>query len=200
MPRSVPLRLLESRRHELRLHFLPRRFSKLGVYSDTQRHLAGAFRIFFNAELEHYFESLAKLVGKEAEREWLADRTNRACAALVSGHDNNISMPQEVTQIAGLSFLDRKFQKHLTAVRKRINDNNGAKSHNILSMFLPLGIDETSLDLSLLAECDTLGSGRGLLAHKTAGAATYLIDPRTEFDQAKKIVKLLEPFEKILDF
>jgi hypothetical protein len=183
------------------MHFLPRRFSKLGNYTDQQRHLAGAFRVFFNAELENYFEVIARNVAAHAESEWLAGRTTRAFAALCSRNSKNINMPQETKSIDTTgAFLHRRFEKELEIQRKAINDNNGAKSRNILQMFVPLGIDESAIDTVLLAECDTLGSGRGLLAHQTGGPAVYLIDPRTEYDQAIKIVSLLNDFEALLEF
>lgn len=200
MRRSQPLRLLRERRHELRLHFLPRRFSPLGRYDDRTRHLAGAYRIFFNAELEYYFEAAARLVAKHCEDEWKLGRVTRAFAAVCTRNSKSINMPQETKNVdATAAFLGRRFSTEVELVRKTINQNNGAKSHNILEMFVPLGLDETNIDQALLSECDTLGADRGLLAHKTAGQAAQLIDPRTEYDRSKKIIELLDDFERLLD-
>lgn len=165
-----------------------------------QRHLAGAYRVFFNAEMENYFEVLARAIAKHAEDEWkIKGKTSRAFSALCSRNNGSIAMPQEISGIKSTSFLDRKFDKELQIIRKSINDNNGAKSHNILQMFVPLGVNESAIDPILLSECDTLGSGRGLLAHQTGGAAVHLIDPRTEYDQSLTIIALLDDFESGLE-
>lgn len=198
--RSVANRLLRARRHELRLHFLPRRFSKLGNYSDEQRHLAGAYRIFFNAELENYFEVTARNLAKFAENQWLSGNPTMAASALCSRNSGNINMPQETGLIKNKSYLDLRFNKELDSIRKVINSNNGAKSSNILLMFIPLGVDETKIDPELLSECDSLGSDRGFLAHQTGGAAVYLIDPRTEYDRTLKIQDLIDDFERGIEY
>ncbi|MBA4308528.1 MAG: hypothetical protein C0429_17510 [Sphingopyxis sp.] len=184
----------------MRLHFLPRRFSKLGNYSDAQRHLAGAYRIFFNAELENYFEVTARNLAKFAEDQWAAGRPTMASSALCSRNSGNIGMPQETSLIKNDRFLDTRFSKELDAIRKSINSNNGAKSSNILLMFVPLGVDETKINPQLLSECDSLGSDRGFLAHQTAGAAVYLIDPRTEYDRTLKIQDLIDEFERGIEY
>lgn len=199
MARSSAQRLLRTRRHELRLHFLPRRFSKLGNYSDTQRHLAGAFRIFFASELENYFEVVARSIAKFAESEWTHGRASLPFAALLSRNNNSFVMPQETSSIKPTHFVERKFKSELESVRKLINENNGSKSQNILKIFVPLGINECSIDPRLLSECDSLGSDRGFLAHQTGGRAAQLIDPRTEYDRAITIVGLLDDFEALLN-
>lgn len=199
MRRSVPLRLLRERRHALRLHFLPRRFSPLGRYSDQVRHLAGAYRIFFNAELEFYFESAARLVVKNCDERWKQGVVTRAFAAVCSRNSKGVNMPQETKNVDQETFLSRRYEVEIEIIRKTINQNNGAKSKNILEMFVPIGIDETAIDQALLSECDTLGSGRGFLAHQTGGQAAYLIDPRTEYDQSLKIIGLLDDFEALLE-
>lgn len=203
MIRSAAQKALRKRQIELRKHFLPKRFSKTGAYSDDQRHLAGAYRIFFYAELENYFEVIARSVVAHCEAEWKIGKITRAFAAICSRNSKNINMPQDVSQINTndplQSFLHRRFSEETNAIRKTINSNNGAKSHNILTMFVPLGINEIELDNVLLAECDTLGSGRGFLAHNTAGAAAYLIDPRTEYDRSKVILGMLDSFELLVE-
>lgn len=164
-----------------------------------QRHLAGAYRIFFNSELENYFEVTARNLAKYAEDQWASKKTCRASLALCSRNNNILSMPQETAQIKDIGYIDAKFVKELELIRKLINNNNGAKSNNILMMFVPLGVDETKIDSSLLSECDSLGSDRGFLAHNSAGSTMYLIDPKTEQDRTKKILELVDGFEEVLE-
>lgn len=203
MARSKAQKALRKRQIELRKHFLPNKFSKIGAYSDGQRHLAGAYRIFFFAELENYFEVIARSVLNHCEAEWKKGITTRAFAAICSRNSKNVNMPQESSHItarnASESYLNRRFVEEVGVIRRTINSNNGAKSHNILTMFVPLGINEFEIDNSLMAECDTLGSDRGFLAHNTAGAAAYLIDPRTEYDRSRTIIGLLDAFEALVE-
>lgn len=198
---SPEWRSLRDRRMDLRKALLPRRFSKLGSYTDKQRYDAAAFRFLFNAELESYFESLAKIVAKHAEDRWKGHKEPTvAMITLCARNSSSVREPSDISSILSTRYLDRKFNEELLKIRQLINNNNGAKSHNILKMFVPLGIDETSLDPSLTGECDALGVRRGAIAHKSSHGVIALIDPRDEFDKSASIVVMLKEFEKLLDF
>jgi hypothetical protein len=196
--RSAALRHVRSRQKTLKKDFLPSRFSRLGVYNDQQRSLAGAFRVFFYAELEVYFETIAKELASFADTEWALQRASVPAMALSSMQVSKINAPEETSQIQSSgSYLHRRFRGELEKQRKRINDNNGAKSSNILKMLCPLGVDETRIDPSLLSECDTIGSDRGFAVHRSP-SVTHLIDPQSEYDRATRIITLLDDFETVV--
>lgn len=198
---SPEWRTLRDRRMRLRKDLLPRRFSRLGRYTEKQRYNAAAFRFLFNAELETYFEALAKRVAKHAEDEWVTrGKITIAFAALSASSLSSISAPQQDDQIQTASYLDRKFRDELTNFRRSVNRNNGAKSHNILKMFVPIGIDETLIDPALIAECDALASRRGTLAHQSSHGVISLIDPRDDFDKTNSILSMLKDFENLVEF
>ena len=198
---SPDWRALRDRRMELRKALLPRRFSNLGNYTDKQRYDAAAFRFLFNAELESYFESIAKRVARYAEDKWKNDGlTTPAMVALCARGQSQVSAPTQISSVDPVRYLDRRLDAELLKLRQAVNKNNGAKSHNILKMFIPLGLDETALDPSLTAECDALGSRRGVLAHNSGHGVIALVDPRDEFDKSNQIVIMLKDFEQLIEF
>jgi len=70
MSNSSEFRYLRKRLRELRLRFLPRKFSPTGDYSDLQYDRARAYRLLSHAEIESYFEELALKTAVSAFEEW----------------------------------------------------------------------------------------------------------------------------------
>ena len=55
---------------KLKLAFLPEEFSPTGEYEDIVYEHTRAYKVLTHAELEYYFEEVAKAIAQKALREW----------------------------------------------------------------------------------------------------------------------------------
>jgi hypothetical protein len=86
------------------------------------------------------------------------------------------------------------FQKYY----KQINDNNGIKEKNLLTLFGPLGVPATALGTTLLPNLDSLGAIRGTHAHQSAKAVQSVLDPETEYKRVDALLADLAAMDEWL--
>lgn len=198
--RSARLRQLERRYKELRKQFLPKNFSKTGNYSVSQYSAAAAFRLLFHSEMESYLENFALDTLNEIEASVVGGVASRGGSAVLCLYkaDGMGGIPTQVSEIDPKPFLTRTQLKCIYELRRRIDANRGVKSHNLLSMFVPLGVSEPSVEEQFLIDLNTLGARRGDVAHKGLNAITSLPDPKEEKLLAERIIRSLATFEELL--
>lgn len=188
----------------LRAQFLPAVFDPLGQYSNpdhVQAHVR-AFLLLAHAEVESFLEDWAKDIARAAERVW--NGSGRATLPLVylfSTHGERISVPD-----SGAVQSKKDMQQKLSeaAVKlfqtfyKHVNDNNGIKEANALSLLAPLGVPAAAFGATLLPNLSSFGALRGEHAHRAARAVTSVLDPETEFNRASDLCKDLEVLDEWL--
>lgn len=76
--------------------------------------------------------------------------------------------------------------------------NHGIKEANVLALLLPLGIDGSHLDTTLLADLTSFGGLRGAVAHKSSVRVTTYADPKSEYDTANQLVIALVSIDKLV--
>lgn len=193
---SEQFKKLQDRVGELRKRFLPRRYSKTGKYSVSQKDFAQAYSILVHAEVEHYLEQRALEIAGSAFDLWKkkgkASRPLVACLAARVGI--NDGLPKKIGTSTSVSSIAGKAWGHF---RHLIINNNGVKSENILSMLLAIGLEEGEIDSAWLATMDGFGTKRGKMVH-TSGVA-YEINPADEYDTVKQIISGLKILDKKLN-
>lgn len=198
--RSKQLIKLERRYRYLRRRYLPRTFSRTGSYTEDQFTDAIAFRVLFHAELETHIESLALSYLEKIDVHVRSGSTCKGSSAIMSLYraDTMGGAPMQFSEFENRPYLKRCQLACINELRRKIDSNRGIKSHNLLSMFVPLGIDETSIEEQLIIDLNTFGARRGDVAHKGITAITALPDPREEKLLAERIVSALAAFEELL--
>lgn len=78
-------RNLCERFENLRDAFLPEEFSPTGEYADIVYEHTRAYKVLTHAELEYYFEEVAKAIAQKALREWRSsNQVSKPLLALVA--------------------------------------------------------------------------------------------------------------------
>ncbi|HEY1125470.1 MAG TPA: hypothetical protein VGE65_07535, partial [Sphingobium sp.] len=157
--RSTFLRKLDGNAQRLRRLYLPKRFSKTGNYTSDQYLNAAAFRILIYAELEEYIESFAQNTLEAICNQAAAGKFCAGSTTLMATFANSLpGFPSQIGEIKNKSFLGRSLGLCKFEYTKRISANKGARANHILNLFVALGVDETSVDLQLLIDLNTLGA------------------------------------------
>lgn len=189
MPTSNRWKRLKSEVETLRKQFLPTPFNILGVYpkqSDVQASTR-AFLVLCHAEFESYIEELARDITRSSESVW--NKSGRLAVPLqflFMSLGKNIVVPDKVTaggKDARQQLAD-EVVRLLQRFYKRLNDNNGLKEKNILSLFGPLGIPTGAFGPTLLPSLDSFGKLRGDHVHKSVTLILTPLDPETEYKRA----------------
>ena len=199
--RPLRVRQFDKRFKALRRQLLPSHFSKTGNYTTEQYTLAMAFRMAFHAELESFFEDLAVWALSEVDRKVRAGESCMGSSAILCllKTETMGGMPMQFAEIDPRPYIRRAQLACIHELRRKIEANRGVKAHNVLSMYLPLGLDETQLDEQFFVDLNTLGARRGDVAHKGLRAITALPDPRDDKLLATRIVASLETFVRLVE-
>lgn len=189
---------LKSRIAELRKNLLPSKFSPTGDYKNGTIDKAKGYQLLVHAELEAYFEDMARDISSKAIDKWNKEQkaTKQFVSLLVAYH----SLWEE----ADLDSLHR-YSKQLKGPHKPIDDkikevvkktqdqystilkgNNGIKEENLKKIVRPLGIEITESDW--LLHISNFGSSRGDTAHLST-KATHTINPKDELDRVENIME-----------
>lgn len=183
-------RLLEKRINELEESLIKEFISKDTLdMSKKEIELARAYRLLVHAELEAYFESIAKKLLNKAIQKW---RTKKKANLTI------VSLLAHFKKIEKDDSLDTKVNKIVNDFSiEIIKKNHGIKAKNISDMFVPLGIDKGDIDAALLAALDSFGANRGETAHNS-GKVQNPIDIRTEVGNVRFILSgIIDIEEKV---
>ena len=196
MAYSADFKSLEKRIGTLRKHFLPVQFSKTGTYTPEQLDKARAYRLLAHAEFEEFIEKRASEIATEAVSLWeLKRRHSRVVIHLVANQVGNAAgfPTARGSGVTAEVIVTKCLEQYKYAVRK----NHGVRITNILSLLLPIGIDEAEIDPVWLATIDGFGADRGKAAHKAA--VNYQIDPRSDFMVVSQIAEGLKEVDGLIN-
>lgn len=209
MATSMQYKKLQQCVRKLRKALLPGKFDPTGTYrgADGTHLRAISFRILVHAEIESFIEDRAFQLFDEGWDAWATHRIpNRVLPALLafSGH----RMPNPPPRLGLLAKNNNKNNKEdIDALFKRVKKhwmddvykkNHGIKEANVLALLLPLGIDGSHLDTTLLADLTSFGGLRGAVAHKSSVRVTTYADPKSEYDTANQLVIALVSIDKLV--
>ncbi|CAI3607650.1 HEPN_RiboL-PSP domain-containing protein [Clostridium neonatale] len=157
-------------------------------FSKKEVELARSYRLLVHAELEDYFESVAKKLLIKAKKKWSEYKKPNLTTLALFAHSKHIDKGTTSTKVNKI-IIDFKSEV--------IDQNHGIKEKNIEKMFIPLGINKDDIDSAWLSTLDTFGAKRGETAHKS-GQVQQPIDLRTEVSNIRFIVDGIRDFEDIV--
>ena len=180
----------------LRRHLLPDPFDPLGQYPDRYRvqTRTRAFLVLAHAEVESFLEDWAKDLAKTAEKAWATKKRFARPLAYLVGTSERLHVAKDSTDSDIESRMEKLIGEVFPAYYKSVNENNGVKEANVLTLFGPLGVPVSAFGSILLPELNTFGKDRGDHAHKTSAVA-FMLDPQTEYDRATRLLGELKGFD-----
>lgn len=196
MTYSVFFRQLNTRVSSLRTNFLPIRFSPTGTYSPRQLDGTRAYVVLCHAEIEYYFEERARDIAAAAFTSW--DQLNLSSFALThlvcNFSGNNDGLPKKLgTNKTAKSLV----QNAVTQFHRNISSNHGIRTRHILGLLLPIGVQESELDVGWLNTVDGFGTSRGTVAH--TAAVVNAPDPQTAHSTVGQILTGIKPLDDLLN-
>lgn len=190
------LRALQKRITNLDDTFLPA-LNPTGIYTDRQYDRVRAFVVLTHAEIEAYIEGAASEILTAAEDTWRnKGRICRCIAALMMYGDRSISAPRNLSRQATRDSFEQYLFYLVKRHRKLLSrDNHGIREKNVLGIFLPLGVLEHQFDAVWLANMDSFGIQRGVVAHSSATTVQSPPDPKLMRAAVADIIQGLETLE-----
>jgi hypothetical protein len=190
--------VLKRRLDKLRRHllfFLPPPPMSKTAYTDQELDLTSAYIVLAHAEIESFLEELVLRKAHRAVQQFDAtQRVTPILRKLVAYYVaqkrrswGEVSLPTPPTVDA--AYIS--FQGHVT-------NNNGIRRKDIEKLLYPLGVLESSLNQTWLAQMDSFGFNRGGWAHKT-NAALNPPDPTTELSTVNQLLQQLLNVDRILN-
>ena len=185
---------------------LPKKFNPTGTYKGPDRvhYRTISFRIMVHAEIEAYLEDRSREVLDVAWGHWKATRTPSETVICLLGYSEvELKLPPE--SLGGRSTrqtydsIDIPLQRAYNVLWHTFQKNHGIKEANVLALVLPLGIQHTQLDTTMLNDLSSFGTARGEVAHKSNYAITKHADPKDEFDTATKLVVALGKLDDLFN-
>ena len=157
-----------------------------GDYSSKEKDDMRAYLLLIHAEIEFYFEEIAKETVKNAVNKWTANSSYRShiLLSMICFCKKELTTKDIHTRIYQ---AQNYFEQH-------IKMNNGIKESNILDLLLPIGIDIKEVDTTWLNTISSFGTNRGSIAH-TSARVQNPIDPST----IRSTIKLILSEMKLLD-
>lgn len=172
MGMRIDVQKLRSRIDKLEEAFLPRP-DPTGTYSTAEYDRTAAYLLLVHAEVESFIEERCLDVMSTVVEAWIRDYKPRstivALAAFAhTGGDKSIPQAVEPRRPQIREVIDGAKRSYSSIV----NRNNGLKETNLLALLLPIGIRESQISSSFLADMNTFGARRGAQAHRGFGSQT----------------------------
>lgn len=155
-----------------------------------------AFVVFAHAEMQVYWEAIARRILSEAEARWRgAGVVDRVLATLVAfRRQDPSSVPTDPARPHTNGDFAAIVRSSILAHSKVIGENNGIKRANIANLLVPLGVFSEDFDEPLLIQLDQTGTLRGTIVHKSAKVSLRTIrDPF--LDEMRDIDNLVDEIQ-----
>ncbi|MBL0934562.1 MAG: hypothetical protein IBJ07_07405 [Rhizobiaceae bacterium] len=195
----------------LRRHLLPRRFRIAGNYDDEVFTGVVAFRVLCHGAIEEYFEERAIEIARLAHI-GLRDhgRMSITAASLVAFSGVEMRLPPETIDPpqhnkASTWANEIEFREKVGACASRYiarlkGENHGVREKNLLSILIPIGVDQSKIDRLFLSEIDNFGKMRGEYAH--SGVVKHVKkrpNPKDELDKMNKLIDMIKFVDQEFD-
>lgn len=194
MPQTDHFYHLEHRKAELKKALLPKSVSPTGNYRRSTYEKVSAYILLIHAEIEYYLEGLARDIAKKSYLDWIHNsKTNVTLVSLVAFSSCSFkSIPESATNLD--EDLKYRIRKAHSVYNEYIRTkNHGIKEKNILELFLPIGVEISQIDNSLLIALENFGRERGQIAHTTR--AQQPLSPTDAENEVNQLLALLKDFD-----
>ena len=149
-------------------------------YSNSNLLKCQAFVVFSHAEMQVYWEAVARRILLETERRWKSEGiAGRAIAALVAFRKSEqTSVPKDPYNPHDGGNFKVIVQGAIKSHSVVIDDNNGIKRSNIAQLLTPFGVMPEHFVETMLIQLDQTGKKRGDMVHKSSRVSIRTIrDP-----------------------
>jgi hypothetical protein len=165
---------------DLKTHLMDFARSSTKPYSNGDLLKCQAFVVFSHAEMQVYWEAVARRILHEAEIRWTTATTiDRVIGTLVAfRRPERVSIPGNPISPHDGGDFRKIVHEAIRAHSKVIGANNGIKRSNIANLLIPLGIFQEDFVETMLIELDQAGMRRGDMVHKSSKVSVRTIrDP-----------------------
>lgn len=158
--------------------------------TERELDLCRAYKILCHAEIEYYFEEIARVVLQESLWQW--DNGYKVTLPIVGLLGNferietNDTINTKIHKIASDYF------------NQIIKTNHGIKEENIRKIYVNLGIDISEFDITWISLLSSYGTSRGTIAHTSATTQTA-INIQEAISDTERILNGIEEFEKEIE-
>ena len=144
-----------------------------GNYTKKEQDDIRAYSLLAHAEIESYIETVSKNKAQNALNKWLLDKKYNSKILLTLA-----CFIDQSERIRSASTLENKMKLITGSYNVIVKNNHGIKEENIHNLVLPIGVDESALDNTLMSTLTSFGKTRGEYAHTSASVQT-MPDPVT---------------------
>lgn len=172
---------------------------QLEPYSKGELLKCRAFVVFSHAEMQVYWEAIAKRILQDAKNRWINEsKIDGVIGSLLAYRRKaNTSVSQDPLNPHQGGNLSKIIEESINLQYQIIRNNNGIKRSNVADLLVPVGVHYEYFSEPLLIQLDKTGSKRGDLVHKSSDVSIRMIrDPF--FDEQCDIDNLLSEI-KIFD-
>lgn len=209
MARGSHYRQLCSELRRLRDHFLPKKWSPTGDYSDRKLDRTRAYRLLAHAEIEYFLEERLWQAVKEEYNNWTNHKQpNYVMTCLISAsrigwHDKeaeelDIARIDPPTIKKNDQSINDIISRAVEQYHSKVEQNNGIKRRNLKELLMPTGISLAELDPTWLANMDSFGGQRGALAHRSRLGLRSPFDPKLSKQAVDDLLVGLEELDKLV--
>lgn len=158
--------------------------------SERELDLCRGYKILCHAEIEYYFEEVARIILEESLWCWRNEKkVTLPIVGLLGNYEKietNDNINTKINKIANDYII------------KVIKGNHGIKEDNLKKIYVNLGIDISEFDAMWVAALSSYGSSRGTIAHTSAMAQTPINIQEATTD-TNYILTGIEVFEKEIE-
>ncbi|RJG57274.1 hypothetical protein D0Z70_03450 [Sphingobium terrigena] len=195
---SIEYRSLTQSISELEGDLLNFEVKVVDPYSTEELLKCQAYVIFSHAEIQVYWEKVARRILREAEYRWHSSNSiDRVIASLLAfRRTERVAIPENPSQPSANADLAKLIEYAIAKQKEAIDGNNGIKSANLANLLCPLGMMKDNFSPTFLIQSDQTGRKRGDLVHKSSSVSMRTIrDPFS--DEKSDIDKLLAEIELV---
>lgn len=195
---STHFKQLTKNLSKLEKAFLSMKKKPNGSYTVTELVMARAYELLVHAEIEYYFENIAKKVVLTAYKKWKYDKKPSHVLMSVTAFMNiKEKIPEKVSR-QNISkdeegLIENRLEEYVSRYMAIIDKNNGVKENDLLKILLPLGIHLNEIDTTFLISIDSFGRDRGEIAHNSIKTQS-LSDP---FTKQRDVTNILTEIGKL---
>lgn len=144
-----------------------------GNYTKKESDLIRSYVLLVHAEIESYFEDIAKDKAQKSLSKWMSGRKKSNCLLAIMAFCSSEINWEKVSREDKTKF-DFRINRVVRHYIDRLDKNNGVKAKDIRNILLPVGVEEHEIDDTWLNTMDSFGAKRGEIAHNTIRVQTQI--------------------------
>lgn len=168
--------------------------------TETSQYRLRSYRLLSHAEIEHFIEN--RILDKVAaeKKKWKTNGVITKCLAALLAY-TEVNLPGVSSKLADITTgndIVFRVDRVVSTYEGKVKKNNGIKEDNIIPLLIPIGIDYTKINQTLLNDMSSFGSNRGDTAHNSS-KVQHLIVPADEINMVRQIINELRAVDELIN-